>query len=154
MTLFKPPKLLPRSILLTLRHVCGRDPILPCVNDSILIIAMGEGRERKTARKAVDFYSVFRRYRKSGSHDHPSRARILTSAGSPFSNNLLVARTAPKRPRGTRGVVVDTAMTIPVPRVYCCPMTRPYLHGRIYASRADIARRRRKYARMRPGTGP
>lgn len=28
----------------------------------------------------------------SRSHDHPSRARILTSAGLPFSNNLLIAR--------------------------------------------------------------
>lgn len=28
----------------------------------------------------------------SRSHDHPSRARILTSAGPPFSNNLLIAR--------------------------------------------------------------
>lgn len=77
------------------------------------------------------FYSVFYRFRESGSHDHPSRARILTSAGPPFSNNLLVARprnSAEKRPRGTHGVVVDTAMTIRVPRVYCCPMTRPYLH--------------------------
>lgn len=87
----------------------------------------------------------------SRSHDHPSRARILTSAGLPFSNNLLIAR-----PRNS--VEKDPAeWTVWSLTLEWWSKSHGYIvvqwHVCIYTSRTEIARRRRKCTRIRTGTG-
>lgn len=87
----------------------------------------------------------------SRSHDHPSRARILTSAGPPFSNNLLIAR-----PRNSveKDPVEWTVWSL---TLEWWSESHGYIvvqwHVCIYTLRTEIARRRRKCTRIRFETG-
>lgn len=87
----------------------------------------------------------------SRSHDHPNWARMLTSAGPPFSNNLLVARPW----NSVEKDLAEWTVWSLIPQWWS--ESHGYIvvqwHVRIYTSHVEIARRRRKCTRIRPGIG-
>lgn len=87
----------------------------------------------------------------SRSHDHPNWARMLTSAGPPFSNNLLVARPW----NSVEKDLAEWTVWSLIPQWWS--ESHGYIvvqwHVRIYTSHIEFARRRRKCTRIRPRIG-